>query len=1198
MTTQLTTTKRICEHLEKYVFDRVWNEPYTQYRSYIKPELLSKQVELDSNGEKKIVGDKVVYRPYFAAGFFPSRYGSILLPPYVSNAELMDWLPKLGAKFAVYAVPASFFGSTQLNIKEWTLFSTYCTDNHLDLQMFTTDGSCLNRGYIYIKQSDQNDCMLLAVESTMYRKLIGDIGKANEAGLFPHADDMIFGQYFDSDQDADNKVGFGRLSSRQMPHVKSMSTIGEITLPTGRGTTVKLADASYVIKNGKLCVGDYSSLIKANDYIEAVIDEDILGVVDVELKEELCYIDNLTESDKAPTNTKRLLIHIPKALNPEYKLITPDTCGLWVYPTEGNTDEGIHLYACDRADMFHQITHSDFSINTSLLQEIASARGWAGITVRVYVRTHGNSSMFIRDGHYIDFLYNLDDDDIIRMLRGVHEWQMLNDKLLFWKADYLEDSKYADALLRRRCRELDIFTVDPDDFSYTDKQWCKRDIYDDTVIPKGQCTCCGIQTLCPYKTNSALAPIKSKVCPYYTSRSLQDYIDILGYFHVLALIGKRVFHFKITETGTQSVVVQVPLALSYPELASEDWYPVVYLNGVRVNHEDISWHETFSTNTTAKEINHSDTETVDAAPIIASNYSTRLKVSIDKVYRETTDMTFSNAVRYYKLYNNEYVRALVVEATPVKIVTEDFDDDDQRVRVGLPFEEGKTYFSRINKEYRRLVVGVDYNVGDDMYEFSQNNNGFLIFTGLEGLDLNELAALDGVVGDLVVGPGLPTIYQLFNAVKANDTISVELFDRRGYGAFEMVDMSEYSPSDMVTHRFETVDSWLIYSIGTTEDIDGSTKNVYTHIDPESVGSFDPETKVYTFSPAVVADAGKFLLMEGPNTVEDSEEFDIERGGYHDASYYPGTTGIIGQNLWKVNGSSVPLAIPLDSEVAFLNNMRLIPDLDYVTSGYEPVDEDVADTISFYAQCVSYLKEHNVLSVIRTNTTVIPYSVQRGFVIGNHISWKGQTPIWFDELSTLTVDGKVIANYKQMLGEMTLYPVKCRNGATYEVKTSVSTLIKDILNYDEAMEEDLRRITEIHEFFISAFELPDMTVIIPHSHRLYSIFLEAIISKYLTDDTYEITRLKNCASVAEYKAQFLNDPYFSALYDLDVIYDMDQEDDDSDNTGRIKQYFLNFIDVYGIYHPLVAKYREDYDTLRELCDVFLPEDNIKHKEAKK
>ena len=872
-----------------------------------------------------------------------------------------------------------------------------------------------------------------------------------------------------------------------------------------------------------------------------------------------------------------------------------------MFPSNSNGAKGILLtdltpYAHDDERKIHQITHNDFSIDEDLLLSLRDENGWDDIVVRVYVRTHGKQSVFIRDGHYIDYLYNLDDDEIIQMLLGEHPWQTERNKLLFWKADLLEDSKYTDALLRRRSRELDTFDVDVDDESAEGaKQWCKKDIYNPDAELHGQCTCCGIQSLCPYKKTS---PIKDRVCPYYTSRSIQDYIEILGYFHVLALIGKRIFHFKMINSGTQYVVVTVPLALSYPELDPEDYYPVVYLNGERVDEVDVSWHETCATNVDAEEMKHSDQSDLKVADIIPSNYSTRLKVCINKVYKETKSRTFANDVRYYKIYNGKYVRALVVEATPVQMIKKGREGDED-VRIELPFEAGVTYYSRINKEYRKLKVGVDYNVGDSMWAFAQSNQGYLLFTGLDMLDPNELAVIDGVVGDYVKLDDDETIYELHNEIKKGDIVSVELLDRRSAGSFEIVNMREQTPGVDLTHQFATLDSWAIYTVAEVTDIDGTIKNNYTPTNYEDLGVFDQDTYLFTFHPSVIATNATFLIIEGPNVIEDNKEFEIVRGGYHDDSYDPGTTGIIGEDLWKIAVSNTvktsQLAAPLDSELVFINGKRLIPDLDYTTFGHDKVEEAL-DSLSVYGQCVSYLNEVNTLSVIRTDTTIIPASVQRGFVIGHHISWKGQTPIWFDELSTLTVDGKLIANYKQILGEMTLSPVKCRNGATYEVKTSVSTLVKNIMDYDTMMDEDLKRITEIHEFFIEQFELPDMTAIIPHSHRLYSIFLEAIISKYLTDETFEITRLRDCVDLNAYKQQFLNNPYFAHLYDLDTVFKFKDSENLAGNENPY--FFLNYLDVYGIYHPLVAKYREDYDTLRELCEVFLPEDNIKHKEAKK
>ena len=36
-----TTEQRVCEYLEKHLLDRIWNEPYKEYRTNVQPRLLT-----------------------------------------------------------------------------------------------------------------------------------------------------------------------------------------------------------------------------------------------------------------------------------------------------------------------------------------------------------------------------------------------------------------------------------------------------------------------------------------------------------------------------------------------------------------------------------------------------------------------------------------------------------------------------------------------------------------------------------------------------------------------------------------------------------------------------------------------------------------------------------------------------------------------------------------------------------------------------------------------------------------------------------------------------------------------------------------------------------------------------------------------------------------------------------------------------
>ena len=79
--TNITTINRVCEHLEKYVFDKVWNDPYTEYRTFIQLENLEKVA---------------------TTGIFFGRYSQIQL-----TQEKVAYTTNKDSFFYVYAVAAT-----------------------------------------------------------------------------------------------------------------------------------------------------------------------------------------------------------------------------------------------------------------------------------------------------------------------------------------------------------------------------------------------------------------------------------------------------------------------------------------------------------------------------------------------------------------------------------------------------------------------------------------------------------------------------------------------------------------------------------------------------------------------------------------------------------------------------------------------------------------------------------------------------------------------------------------------------------------------------------------------------------------------------------------------------------------------------------------------------------------------------------
>ena len=555
MTTDLTAL-RISEHLEKYVFDKIWNDPYTEYRTFTVPECLT---------------------PVAAAGIFFGRYSQIQLPSEVpyrsSNSRLF---------FYVYAVPAAMFRSLRLKVLTWTPLNEFCTDNLIDIEFFSEGGRRCIRNSVFIRQADKNDCILVAIETTAFKACLGDLPapdyilKNNE-----RRERVFFGEMFDSDQVPSVRYVDMKLRSSDLPNSGAHDAdYDPITL---RGA------ATYTTYNGKLLTGDYTSKLMAGALVEKVFDSNIVG-----------YFDTPATGINAPLYTEyhtlkhRLLIHIPKRLNDNRYIITPNTCDIYLVPTKmtiGHPEtNGVYLYQCGRGEHFHQLTHNDFSIDKAWLDRVARDHEFVEYYVRVYVRILDKDKQAIRDANYINILYTHTDEEIVAFLLDKSSYP-----IDFWTASVLERGLYGSAELRRRA------TSTPHNYTF------------------------------------------------------DEYIDLIGYYHTLALIGKRVTHFEVTKEsrGTREFVVRAPLALQ--TYGVDDYFAVVYLNGYRIDQENI----TLMSGVNADNVNCKELVfTPDASwwtKVIDVNYSLRIRVILknvplnvgDKVVVELLDNQKQGSMRHF-----------------------------------------------------------------------------------------------------------------------------------------------------------------------------------------------------------------------------------------------------------------------------------------------------------------------------------------------------------------------------------------------------------------------------------------------------------------------------------------------------------------------------------------------------------------------
>ena len=913
------TTTRICEHLEKYVFDKIWNDPYSEYRTFIVPECLSNVA---------------------TAGVFFGRYDHIQLPSEVSYRD-----KNVNLFFYLYSVPASYFRSLKVNaVDSWVSLDKLGSSSILDFEFFSSQGKRCLRAGTFIKQSPNNDCMYIAIETTAFATCFGST--INPDGTIKrHEDegkqvDFFFGKYVDSDLEASVTYESFRLKSSDLPSSGSKSSNYDPVTASGVPT--------YAFYNGSLLTGDYQTKLAAGGLVEKVTDGNIEGYFDVPVTLDTVY-------QPEGTSYTKLLVHIPKSLNKDSSIITPNTCDMYLVPTKMKEGAGsacfssVYLYQCGRGDYFTQLTHNDFSIDYTWLRLLMNINEIDECVLRVFVRKPIKDKHAIRDAHYLNLLYTHTDEEIVAFLlnKGIYD-------IPFWTAQSLENSLYGLATLKRR--DLDR----------------------------------------PYE--------------------LSEFVKLLGYYHTLALIGKRVTHFEVlTEsTGTREFVVNAPLALG--DFKAGDFFPLVYVNGIRIDQSNIEIRTGIhASNQHCKEI----TFTPDAS-----------------WWTKVVDMAYSTKLR------------IIVNNVPLK------------------------------------------------------------------------------VGDKVV---------------------VELLDNQGDARECWFTVTSGHTEQMTT------DKYAVYIVHDETDLDNVS---YEKV--ENPGEFDEETNTLTFSEDLVGQ--KVIVIDGSMTRECKCHPEIS----HSSTYY------LGNGMW--NPMSDVDNFPRESEIVFLNDKSLIRGLDYTMEGYRYPNRRYGAQV--YVQNVSYLKRKNDISVILTDQKTLSH--QRGFLTGNIVTWNHQNPFWFDELSIMTIDGRVCSNLIHEFGTITINDTH-DNGVPYEYRMSVSSRVADILNDTDKSEDD-ERLRIIQAYFDSRYKFPDHITIVKHPHRIYSLYLEQIISDFMQPYGFDFQLL---ASQQLFEEQFAA---YTEWKKRDVAFNLSELD-------------LMYVDVSPTYNTLQISNGFQYHKLKELIRRLMPKDAHRYKDTR-
>ena len=381
----------IAHAINTYILDKVWNEPYSEFRENIQPILLN---------DKSCIGN------------FISIYGTVLPLPTKTSAYYVYGLSNIDMHIDI-----------NIPVNTWIDTATIANTYHTLFHLYTLKGIMCCKSYVYLRYSSDRQFIYIAIDKRMLKK----IDKTSSIK------DIYFTIYYDSDQPNPITIDSFRIATDNSDYTYTIRINNFLT---------DVSDIQHftLFVNGK----EYSNgsyIPQYNDYIDLINDKNIIGTFTVDLTD----IDYGKVYNSTMDNCYKYVIHIPKALNPTNKVITHNTCDMYVIGNEkvNGAHIGLYLHRCANISV-GQITHNDFSVPLHIVDAFRDHLQQQNVSIKVLLRQHDKNNTLIRDKNYIDLLYTHDDRDIVQFLTGN---KLQYPQLSFWNAQELEKSTYVKYLL-------------------------------------------------------------------------------------------------------------------------------------------------------------------------------------------------------------------------------------------------------------------------------------------------------------------------------------------------------------------------------------------------------------------------------------------------------------------------------------------------------------------------------------------------------------------------------------------------------------------------------------------------------------------------------------------------------------------------------------------------------------------------------
>jgi hypothetical protein len=386
--------QKIVDYLNEYCFQKIWQEPISELRNNVQPIKLHER----------------------------TRTGTI------SYMDLVIELPIPSRAYYIYGADvAAYRGSMDLPPLQWIPTHELCNLKNILFHTYTESGIMLHKAFVYIYFVPHNNCILIAIEKQMYDSVVPIQQRDLHKTIYTTV-------YFDSDY-----VNNIYIHSVKIP-------FHDLNLSISKGITDFLdehdnpnIEQRIAFQQGQEIPISEAYTLYSDEYVDVIADKNIIASFDVDLTYAEYNQGYFSEKDK----TFKIVVHIPKALNLDNKIISHNTCDFFIRKHDiDNTRQqhlGRYIHRCAELSI-GQITHNDFSIPTYILDAHRDHLNTENVTLHVVCRQHDKDNVLLKEQAYLYLLYGYHtDEQILEFLTGNGD-----ERLPFWTARELEQSKFTE----------------------------------------------------------------------------------------------------------------------------------------------------------------------------------------------------------------------------------------------------------------------------------------------------------------------------------------------------------------------------------------------------------------------------------------------------------------------------------------------------------------------------------------------------------------------------------------------------------------------------------------------------------------------------------------------------------------------------------------------------------------------------------